>query len=247
MLDLFTLENFIALITLTSLEMVLGIDNIVIIAILAGKLPGHRRALARQVGLSLAMLLRILLLLSVSFILRWTAPLFTLFGHAVSGHDLILLIGGLFLIAKATYEIHHTLEAPGGGAEDKAVRQAASFFGVIAMILALDLVFSIDSVITAIGMTDVLAVMIAAIVIAVTMMLIFSGPLAVFIEHHPTIKMLALSFMLLIGVMLLVEGTGHHVDKGYIYAAMGFSLVVELLNLKLLSHRQRRRAAAEAG
>ena len=233
--ELITINNLIALLTLTGLEVVLGIDNIVVITIVAGKLKPSQQGFARKLGLSLAMILRILLLLCITWIMRLTTPLFAVAGVEFSGRALILLVGGLFLIAKATFEVHHTLEGaqegPGG------VRQASSFGGAIATILALDLVFSLDSVITAVGMAEEVWVMVVAVVVAVLVMLVFVGSLADFIQEHPTIKMLALSFMLLIGVMLVVEGIGQHVNKGYIYFAMGFSLIVELLNLKLIKRR----------
>lgn len=229
--SLFTTENLIALLTLTSLEIVLGIDNIVFIAILTGKLPEHQRARVRNIGLALAMIMRILLLLAIGWIMRLTEPLFTFLHHGFSGRDLILGIGGLFLIAKATYEIHERTEAhhaPG----DPGGKKPASAGAAIAQILMLDLVFSLDSVITAVGMAKEIAVMITAVVIAVGVMLVFAGRVSAFIESHPTLKMLALAFLLLIGVMLLAESFGKHVEHGYIYFAMGFSLFVEILNIR---------------
>ena len=224
-------ESLIALLTLSALEIVLGIDNVVFISILSGKLPSSLQARARRIGLLLAMGMRILLLLAISWVMGLTRPLFELFHHPFSGRDLILLIGGMFLIGKATYEIHDKLEgAVATGAEKKS---HASFSGVIIQILALDLVFSLDSVITAVGMAQQLWVMIVAVVLAVMVMMAFAGAVSRFIENHPTFKMLALSFLLLIGVMLTIEGIGQHINKGYIYSAMAFSLFVELLNLKL--------------
>jgi predicted tellurium resistance membrane protein TerC len=223
-------EIWIALLTLTALEIVLGIDNVVFISILAGKLPLEQQARARRVGLSLAMLIRIGLLLSLAWIIRLTAPLFSVFGEEISGRDLILLIGGLFLLAKSTHEIHQKLEGEKGHI---STRTAASFGSVIVQILLLDIVFSLDSVITAVGMVDEIAVMVAAVVIAVGFMLVFAGPISSFVERHPTVKMLALSFLLLIGFALVAEGFDQHIPKGYIYFAMAFSLGVEMLNLRL--------------
>ncbi len=228
----FSPETWIALVTLTVLEIVLGIDNVIFISIVAGKLPAGRRARARQVGLVLAMLMRIALLASLAWIARLTTPLVEAAGVALSGRDLILLLGGLFLLAKATWEIHDRLEGDEGHA---SVRVPPSFGGVIAQILVLDLVFSLDSVITAVGMANDLAVMIAAVVIAVGVMLAFAGAIGEFVERHPTLKMLALSFLLLIGVTLVADGLHQHISKGYIYFAMGFSVFVEMLNLRLRS------------
>jgi predicted tellurium resistance membrane protein TerC len=231
MLDLLSLENLIALLSLTGLEIVLGIDNIVFIAILTGKLAPSVQPRARRLGLGAAMIMRILLLLTIAWIMQLTQPLFTMLGHEVSGRDLILLGGGLFLIAKSTREIHEKLEAHvptrSGG------RPAASFGSCILQIMILDIVFSLDSVITAVGMAQSVPIMIAAIVIAVIVMMIFSSPISTFVNRHPTIKVLALAFLLLIGVMLVLEGFGTHVEKGYIYFAMAFSLAVEILNLRL--------------
>jgi predicted tellurium resistance membrane protein TerC len=223
-------EAWIALLTLTVMEIVLGIDNVIFISILAGKLPANQRDKARIVGLSLAMLMRIALLFSISWLATLTEPLFALFGHEVSGRDLIMLAGGLFLIYKATREIHEKLE---GEEHAQAVGPVISFASVIVQILLLDIVFSLDSVLTAVGMSDELGVMVAAVVIAVGVMLIASGPLSTFVQEHPTVKMLALSFLLLIGTSLVAEGWGFHIDKGYIYAAMGFSVLVEFLNLRM--------------
>jgi predicted tellurium resistance membrane protein TerC len=232
MSELFTTANLIAFLTLAALEVVLGIDNVVFISILSNKLPEEQRARARRLGLMLALIGRVALLLSLSWVMRLTTPLFPILGHPVTGRDLILLLGGLFLIAKATFEIHERLEGSGvhGARSGKA-----SFGSVLAQILVLDLVFSLDSVITAVGMSSVIPVMVAAVVAAILVMLVFAGAISHFIERHPTVKMLALAFLLMIGVMLLVEGFGKHVEKGYIYFAMAFSLGVELLNLKILA------------
>jgi predicted tellurium resistance membrane protein TerC len=230
MSELFTTPNLIAFLTLAALEVVLGIDNVVFISILSNKLPEERRARARRIGLLLALVGRIALLLSLGWVMRLTTPLFSPFGHDVSGRDLILILGGLFLIAKATFEMHERLEGHGGPGSKPGT---ATFGAVLFQILLLDLVFSLDSVITAVGMTSVIPVMIAAVVVAILVMLVFAGPISHFVERHPTVKMLALAFLLMIGVMLLIEGFGKHVPKGYIYFAMAFSLGVELLNLKV--------------
>ena len=219
---------WIAFLTLTSLEIVLGIDNIVFISILSQKLPVGQQAKARNVGLALAMVTRILLLLVLAWIIGLTQPWFSLLGHAFSGRDLILIGGGLFLVAKSTHEIHHKLEGDDGHG---SARVTPSFASVITQILLLDIVFSLDSVITAVGMVDEIGVMIAAVVVAVGIMLISAGPIARFVDKHPTVKMLALSFLLLIGVTLMADGLGQHISKGYIYFAMGFSVFVEMLNL----------------
>jgi predicted tellurium resistance membrane protein TerC len=223
-------QTWVAFLTLTVLELVLGIDNIVFISILAGKLPHEQQQRARILGLGLAMLMRIALLFSLSWIIRLTAPLFTVFGQEISGRDLILLVGGLFLLAKSTHEIHVKLEGEEGGV---SARVKPSFTSVLIQILLLDIVFSLDSVITAVGMTARLGVMIAAVVVAVVGMMMFAGPISRFVERHPTVKMLALSFLLLIGVTLIAEGLDRHIPKGYIYFAMAFSVFVEMLNLKL--------------
>jgi predicted tellurium resistance membrane protein TerC len=223
-------ETWAALVTLTVLEIVLGIDNIVFINILAGKLPPARQARARTGGLALAMITRILLLLSLTWIMRLTAPLFSVFAHPVSGRDLILLAGGVFLIWKSTHEIHQSLE--GEAPSQRAARAAVTLQGVLIQIALLDIVFSFDSVITAVGMANQVWVMIAAITLAVGFMMFASGPLGAFVDRHPTVKMLALSFLLLIGVTLIADGLGQHVSKGYVYFAMGFSVFVELLNLR---------------
>jgi len=222
-------ETWIALVTLTALEIVLGIDNIVFISILAGKLPEAQQQRARTVGLMLAMGTRILLLLSITWIMRLTQPLFTVLGHAFSGRDLILLVGGMFLIWKSTREIHDKLEGEEGG---HSVRAGVTFTNVIIQIALLDIVFSLDSVITAVGMARQVGVMIAAIVIAVGVMLFAARAISDFVHRHPTIKMLALAFLLLIGMTLLGEGLGQHIPKGYVYFAMGFSVLVESLNLR---------------
>ncbi|MBA2276613.1 MAG: TerC family protein [Chloroflexia bacterium] len=223
-------EVWSALITLTALEIVLGIDNIVFISILAGKLPPEQQARARLVGLSAAMIMRILLLFSISWVIGLTEPWFAILDHDFSGRDLILLGGGLFLLAKSTMEIHEKLE---GSEEHGESRTAASFTGVIIQIMLLDIVFSLDSVITAVGMADDLPVMVAAVVIAVGVMMVGAGPISAFVDQHPTVKMLALSFLLLIGMSLVAEGFHQHIPKGYIYAAMAFSILVEVLNLRV--------------
>ena len=223
-------EAWIALATLTTLEIVLGIDNIVFISILADRLPPGERAKARQTGLLLAMLTRILLLFSITLIMRLTEPLFALFGHGVSGKDLILIVGGLFLLTKSTREIHDKME--GGDGEATGATKAVTFGGVLIQIAILDMVFSLDSVITAVGMADDLAVMVTAVILAVGVMMISAGPVGNFVSDHPTVKMLALSFLLLIGMSLIAEGAGFHIPKGYIYFAMGFSVFVESLNLR---------------
>jgi len=223
-------EAWIGLLTLTVLEIVLGIDNIIFISILAGKLPSHQQARARRLGLAGAMVTRILLLASLAWIIQLTAPLFTVLGHPFSGRDLILLAGGLFLIYKSTHEIHEKLE---GEAAQTGTRAAASFGSVVGQIVLLDIIFSLDSVITAVGMARDLGVMVTAVVIAVGIMMFSAGAISAFVHRHPTIRMLALSFLLLIGVSLIVDGLGQHLSKGYIYFAMGFSVFVEMLNLRL--------------
>jgi predicted tellurium resistance membrane protein TerC len=228
-------QAWIGFATLTVLEIVLGIDNIVFISILADRLPAEQQGRARLIGLGLAMLTRILLLLSLSWIIGLTAPLFSVLGEEISGRDLVLVLGGLFLMAKSTHEIHGNLE----GEEGEGIRRAApSFAGVLIQIMLLDVVFSLDSVITAVGMVDEIGVMIAAVVVAIGFMMAFSGTISAFVSRHPTIKMLALSFLILIGVALIAEGFDRHIPKGYIYFAMAFSLGVELLN-----QRARRRRA----
>jgi predicted tellurium resistance membrane protein TerC len=223
-------EIWVALLTLTALEIVLGIDNVVFISILAGKLPPSAQKRARTVGLSLAMITRILLLLSISWIIRLTEPIFTILEQEFSGRDLILLGGGLFLLAKSTFEIHERLEGHEGNV---SARVAPSFVSVITQIILLDVVFSLDSVITAVGTADDVEVMVAAVVIAVGVMLVSAGPISAFVDRHPTVKILALSFLLLIGMSLVAESFDQHIPKGYIYFAMAFSVFVEILNLRL--------------
>jgi predicted tellurium resistance membrane protein TerC len=220
-------QAWIGFATLTLLEIVLGVDNIVFISILADKLPREQQARARVVGLALAMITRILLLLSLTWIIRLTAPLFVVLGEEISGRDLVLLIGGLFLLAKSTHEIHGNLE---GAESEGETRKRASFIAVLIQIMLLDIVFSLDSVITAVGMVDEIGVMVAAVVTAVAFMMLFSRAISDFVSRHPTVKMLALSFLLMIGVALIAEGLDQHIPKGYIYFAMAFSLGVELLN-----------------
>jgi predicted tellurium resistance membrane protein TerC len=227
-------QIWIGLLTLSVLEVVLGIDNVIFISILAGKLPEAQQGKARTIGLALAMITRIALLFSLTWVMRLTDPLFTVglfdLDHAVSGRDLILLIGGLFLIAKSTHEIHSKLEGAEGHGN---VRVAPSMASVLVQIMLLDVVFSLDSVITAVGMVDEIGVMIAAVVIAVIVMIAFAGPISRFVDRHPTVKMLALSFLLLIGTALVAEGLHQHIPKGYIYGAMAFSVFVEMLNLRM--------------
>ena len=230
--ELFTTENLIALLTLTSLEIVLGIDNIVFISILVAKLPTADQPSARRIGLLLAMGMRIALLLAITWVMGLTRPLFDLMEHSFAGRDLILLIGGLFLVAKATWEIHDKLEGT-GHAEGGTARKTAGFGAILVQIVMLDIVFSLDSVITAVGMARHIEIMIAAVVIAVGVMLIFASTISDFIERHPTMKMLALSFLLMIGVVLIADGFGQHVSKGYIYFSMAFSLFVEILNIRI--------------
>jgi predicted tellurium resistance membrane protein TerC len=215
--------------TLLALEIVLGIDNVIFISILASKLPSTQQASARLLGLGLAMVMRIGLLFSIAWVIGLTAPLFTVLGQEISGRDIILLIGGLFLIAKATHEIHQKLEGEEGRTSS---RVAPTFTSVIVQILLLDIVFSLDSVITAVGMVTQIGIMVTAVVVAVVFMMIFAGPVSAFVEHHPTVKMLALSFLLLIGMTLLAEGFDQHIPKGYVYSAMAFSVFVEMLNLR---------------
>jgi predicted tellurium resistance membrane protein TerC len=223
-------QIWIALATLTFLEIVLGIDNIIFISILSGKLPEAQQPNARRLGLLGAMVTRVLLLFSLAWIIRLTQPWFEVLGQAISGRDLILILGGLFLLGKSTYEIHDKLEGEEGHASAKI---PSSFVSVIVQIMLLDIVFSLDSVITAVGMVDVLWVMVAAVVIAVLIMMLSAEPISAFVHKHPTVKMLALSFLLLIGLSLLLEGFDHHIPKGYIYFAMGFSVFVEMINLRL--------------
>ncbi len=226
-------ENLIALATLTLLEIVLGIDNVVFISILVGKLPREKQGFARQLGLGLALILRLGLLFAISWIVRLTNPLFTVIGHAFSGRDLILLGGGLFLIGKSTHEIYDKLEVEHADSPEQKAAQSASLGPIIAQILVLDIVFSLDSVITAVGMAREFILMAIAVVLAVVFMLIFAGKISDFVNRHPSMKVLALSFLLLIGVMLVGEGMGRHIPKGYIYFSMAFSLGVEVVNMRL--------------
>ncbi len=223
-------QAWLALITLTSLEIVLGIDNIIFISILTGKLPVQQRPKAQKIGLALAMITRLLLLFSLTWIMRLTEPFFSILGHDVSGRDIILIVGGLFLLAKSTMEIHDKLEGEEHHASEGT--SGATFRGVVIQIMFLDIVFSLDSVITAVGMASQLAVMATAVILSVGVMLFFAGTVSAFVERHPTIKVLALSFLLLIGVSLIADGLAFHIPKGYIYFAMAFSVFVEMINLK---------------
>jgi predicted tellurium resistance membrane protein TerC len=230
-------EAWVALLTLTALEIVLGIDNIIFIGILAARLPAGLRARARMMGLGIAMGLRILLLFSLTFVMRWTVPLFTVLGQTLSGRDLILLAGGLFLMAKTTSEIHSRLE---GAAEIQDQSKPSAFNGVLVQIVLLDVVFSVDSVITAVGMVDEMAIMAIAVVIGVGCMMAAAGPITSFVERHPTVTMLALSFLLLIGVSLIAEGLHQPIPKGYIYFAVAFSALTEMLNLRMKQSGKRK-------
>jgi predicted tellurium resistance membrane protein TerC len=225
-------EILIALATLTFLEIVLGVDNIIFISILSGKLPPEQQPKARRIGLLLAMGTRILLLFSLAWVIKLTAPWFTVLGQEISGRDMILIVGGLFLLGKSTHEIHDKLEGEQGHA---AARVASSFMSVLVQIALLDIVFSLDSVITAVGMVDELWVMVVAVVISVIIMMVAAEPISAFVHRHPTVKMLALSFLLLIGMSLVAEGFDHHIPKGYVYFAMGFSVFVEAINLRVRS------------
>ncbi|HSX65440.1 MAG TPA: TerC family protein, partial [Pseudoxanthomonas sp.] len=231
-------EIWIALATLTALELVLGIDNIIFISILAGKLPPQQRDKARRLGILLAAVTRIALLFSIAWIIGLTKPLFAVFGHDFSWRDLILIGGGLFLIGKATHEIHQKLE---GASEEVKATAAATFGGVIVQIMLLDIVFSLDSIITAVGMVREIWVMVAAVLISVGFMILFARPIGAFVDRHPTVKVLALSFLIMIGLVLMADGFGQHIPKGYIYAAMAFSVFVEMINLWI-----RKRSAAAA-
>src|SRR5262245_9519808 len=223
-------QAWMGFLTLTVLEIVLGIDNIIFISILCGKLPAEQQAKARRLGLGLAMVMRILLLLSISWVIRLTAPLFSIMGKDISGRDLVLLLGGLFLLGKSTMEIHDKLEGEEGEASAKG---GPSFTSVLIQIMMLDIVFSLDSVITAVGMVSQVGVMVAAVVVAVGFMMVFAGTVSDFVHRHPTVKILALSFLLMIGVMLVMEGFHQHIPKGYVYFAMAFSVFVEMLNIRL--------------
>ena len=227
---------WLALLTLSAIEIVLGVDNIVFIAILAGKLPEHQQARGRTVGLILAMATRILLLFSITLIMKLTQPLFVIFSVEISGRDIILIAGGLFLLVKSTLEIHSNLEGEEAHVQQDRVKKA-TFTSVVTQIMILDIVFSIDSVVTAIGLAKQLSIMVAAIVIAVIVMIFLAGRISSFVDNHPTIKMLALSFLLLIGISLVGEGLALHIPKGYIYFAMAFSIFVEILNMKIRKHR----------
>jgi predicted tellurium resistance membrane protein TerC len=227
---LFTSSSLVALITLTFLEIVLGVDNVIFISILSSNLPGSQQSRARRTGLLAAMMMRILLLLSIVWIIRLTAPLFFILGRPISGRDLILIGGGLFLLAKATTEIHERLEGEEGRS---SARVRPSFAAVITQIVVLDIVFSLDSVITAVGMAEEIPVMVTAVILAVGVMMFSARPISAFVNRHPTVKVLALSFLLLIGISLVGEGLGMHIPKGYIYFAMGFSVFVELINLRV--------------
>jgi predicted tellurium resistance membrane protein TerC len=222
-------DAWVGLLTLIVLEIVLGVDNVVFISILSGKLPADQQVRARQVGLSLALILRIIMLLAISWIIGLTAPLFTMMGQEISGRDLILIIGGLFLLGKATHEIHQRLEGERGHADAKVT---PSFTAVVVQILLLDMVFSLDSVITAVGMVNEITIMIIAVTVAIGIMLLSAGRISDFVNNHPTVKMLALSFLLLIGFLILAEGFDQHIPKGYVYFAMAFAVFVELLNLR---------------
>ncbi len=228
-------QAWVALATLTALEIVLGIDNIIFISILVARLPEHQRQRARVIGLGLAMFTRILLLLSLAWVMSLTTPWFTIFGEEISGRDFILLGGGLFLLAKSTHEIHNSLE--GAGEDEHKAPLTANFFSILIQIAVIDIVFSLDSVITAVGMADHVPVMVIAIVIAVGVMMFAAKAIGEFVDNHPTIKMLALSFLILVGFALIGEGLDFHIPKGYIYFAMAFSVVVELLNLRLRKKR----------
>jgi len=237
--ELLTLENLAALASLTGLEIVLGLDNLVFIAVITSRLRGRKQVIARRWGIAGAMITRLALLFAITWIIGLVEPLFEVMDHAISGRDLVLLGGGAFLIGKATHEIHEEIE----GEEDEAGKPATSMFSAIVQIMVLDMVFSLDSVITAVGMAKDIEIMVAAIVIAVLVMLLAAGKVTAFIEERPTLKMLALAFLVLVGVLLLAEGMGKHVPRGYVYFAMGFSLLVELLNMGAARRRKARRKA----
>ena len=224
-------EAWIALATLTALEIVLGIDNIIFISILVGRLPAHQRDIARQLGLALAMISRLALLFSIAWVMGLTQPWFTVFDHAISGRDIILIGGGLFLLAKSTHEIHASLEGVSGN--DGNINMASSFGSILVQIAVLDIIFSLDSVITAVGLVEHVSIMAIAIIIAVAIMLFAARPIGDFVDQHPTIKILALSFLIVVGVTLIAEGFDVHVPKGYIYFAMAFSVSVEMLNIRM--------------
>jgi predicted tellurium resistance membrane protein TerC len=228
--ELWSVSNLVPLLTLVALEVVLGIDNVIFIAILASRLPDEQQGRARRLGIAMAVIGRILLLLGITWVMRLTRPLVTAAGYSLSGKAIILILGGLFLIAKSTYEIHDKLE---GEPEDRRVGGRGVLVSTVIQIMLIDIVFSLDSVITAVGMTNVVPIMIVAVLVAAGIMLWFSGPISKFVQRHPTMKMLALSFLILIGVMLVAEGLGQHINRGYIYFAMAFSFGVELLNLRL--------------
>jgi predicted tellurium resistance membrane protein TerC len=236
-------QAWISLLTLSVLEIVLGIDNIIFISILSGKLPPEEQPKARSLGLAGAFVTRILLLLSITWVMQLTRPLFAVLGHDISGRDLILLLGGLFLIGKATMEIHHKLEGP-DEEQEQAARAVRSLWTTIAQIMVLDIVFSLDSVITAVGMADEVSIMILANVVALCVMLMAAKPISDFVDRHPTVKMLALAFLVLIGTNLVAEGMGQHIPKGYTYAAMAFSVIVEMLNIKSKAREEKRGASA---
>lgn len=231
-------EAWVALLTLTALEIVLGIDNIIFISILVGRLPEKQRQSGRIIGLSLAMATRILLLLSLSWLMKLTTPLFEIFSQEISGRDLILLIGGLFLVAKSTHEIHHSMMPE--EEEEQTIVKKANFLSILIQIAVLDIVFSLDSVITAVGMVSQIGVMIVAIIVAVGVMMWAAKPIGDFVESYPTLKILALSFLILVGVALIGEGLDFHIPKGYIYFAMAFSVVVEMVNIKMRKHLLKR-------
>jgi predicted tellurium resistance membrane protein TerC len=233
-------QAWIALATLIALEVVLGIDNIIFISILCGRLPEEQRQRARMIGLSLALIMRILLLLSIAWIMKLTAPLFAVFGEEISGRDLILIVGGLFLLWKSVHEIHNSLEGEAEHEAGQAARGAKAFGATLIQIALIDLVFSLDSVITAVGLVDEVAIMVIAVLFSVVVMMLFAGAIGAFVDRHPTIKMLALAFLVLVGLVLVAEGFGTHIPKGYVYFAMAFSMAVEMLNLRARSRRAAR-------
>jgi predicted tellurium resistance membrane protein TerC len=236
-------QMWIAFATLTALELVLGIDNIIFISILVDKLPVERREFARRLGLFAAMFMRIGLLLTLAWIVGMTAPLFSVFGQGISGRDVVLILGGLFLLWKSVGEIHQTME--GEDEMNAAGAVKATFAAIIMQIMVIDIVFSLDSIITAVGMVSEVAVMIAAVIVSVGLMMLFAGPIGRFVSAHPTIKMLALAFLVVIGVVLIADGLGYHMPKGYIYTAMAFSLLVEMLNMRMRKHHGRREQAKD--